>query len=82
MKAFHNVNLKLMLTLEQDVINRTTSVDTEITRIPNILENWHRRIYVKQPYRQDYTGMFISTAGILRRFCKIFSNEITAENNK
>lgn len=35
-----------MLTLEQEVINRTNFVDTEITRIPNILENWYIRVYM------------------------------------
>jgi hypothetical protein len=46
MKDFHNINSKLMLTLEQEVINRTTIVDTEIAGIPNILENWYIRVYM------------------------------------
>ena len=40
MKSFHNINPKLMLTLEQEVNNRTNLLDTNITRIPNVLENW------------------------------------------
>jgi hypothetical protein len=44
MKDFQNINPKRLLTLEQEVINRTSFVETEITRIPNILDNWYIRV--------------------------------------